>query len=63
MADAGLIVVVAFISPFAAERRMARELMGDCDFVEVFVDTPSRSAPGVIQKVFMPRLKLGCCKT
>jgi len=40
MADAGLIVLVAFISPFVAERRMARELIGNCDFVEVFVDTP-----------------------
>ena len=40
MADAGLIVLTAFISPFAAERRMARELMGDVRFIEVFVDTP-----------------------
>jgi bifunctional enzyme CysN/CysC len=40
MADAGLIVLVSFISPFRAERRMARELMGEGEFVEVFVDTP-----------------------
>ncbi|CAN7366138.1 sulfate adenylyltransferase subunit CysN [Mesorhizobium caraganae] len=40
MADAGLIVIVSFISPFSAERRMARELMADGEFVEVFVDTP-----------------------
>ncbi|MDX8491555.1 sulfate adenylyltransferase subunit CysN [Mesorhizobium sp. VK22B] len=40
MADAGLIVIVSFISPFSAERRMARELMGEGEFVEVFVDTP-----------------------
>ncbi|WP_048646079.1 sulfate adenylyltransferase subunit CysN [Nitratireductor soli] len=40
MADAGLIVLVSFISPFRAERRMARELMNDGEFVEVFVDTP-----------------------
>jgi len=39
MADAGLIVLVSFISPFRAEREMARRLMGD-DFIEVFVDTP-----------------------
>ncbi|MDH6230137.1 bifunctional enzyme CysN/CysC [Mesorhizobium soli] len=39
MADAGLIVLVSFISPFRAERRMARELMGPGEFVEVFVDT------------------------
>ncbi|HEU4987500.1 MAG TPA: sulfate adenylyltransferase subunit CysN [Rhizobiaceae bacterium] len=40
MADAGLIVLVSFISPFRAERRMARELMEEGEFVEVFVDTP-----------------------
>ncbi|WP_173931088.1 sulfate adenylyltransferase subunit CysN [Chelativorans sp. Marseille-P2723] len=40
MADAGLIVFVSFISPFRAERRMARDLMEDGEFVEVFVDTP-----------------------
>jgi bifunctional enzyme CysN/CysC len=40
MADAGLIVVVSFISPFRAERRMARSLMEDGEFYEVFVDTP-----------------------
>ncbi len=40
MADAGLLVLVSFISPFRAERRMARELMGEGEFVEVFVDTP-----------------------
>ncbi|MDZ5698414.1 sulfate adenylyltransferase subunit CysN [Chelativorans sp. M5D2P16] len=40
MADAGLIVLVSFISPFRAERRMARDLMAQDEFVEVFVDTP-----------------------
>jgi len=40
MADAGLIVIVSLISPFRAERRMARDLMEDGEFVEVFVDTP-----------------------
>ncbi|MDX8481239.1 sulfate adenylyltransferase subunit CysN [Mesorhizobium sp. VK24D] len=40
MADAGLIVIVSFISPFSAERRMARELMAEGEFIEVFVDTP-----------------------
>ncbi len=40
MVDAGLIVLVSFISPFRAERRMARELFDDGEFVEVFVDTP-----------------------
>ena len=40
MADSGLIVMTAFISPFRRERRMAREIAGDIDFIEVFVDTP-----------------------
>jgi bifunctional enzyme CysN/CysC len=40
MADAGLIVIVSFISPFRNERRMAREIAGDVDFTEVYVDTP-----------------------
>jgi bifunctional enzyme CysN/CysC len=39
MVDAGLIVLASFISPFRAERRMARELLGEA-FIEVFVDTP-----------------------
>jgi len=40
MNDAGLIVLVSFISPFRSERRMARELLGEESFVEVFVDAP-----------------------
>ena len=40
MMDAGLIVMSAFISPFRAEREMARELIGAENFIEVFVDTP-----------------------
>ena len=40
MVDAGLIVLVAFISPFRSERRMARELFAPGEFSEVFVDTP-----------------------
>lgn len=40
MVDAGLIVLVALISPFRDDRDMARRLFGDGDFVEVFVDTP-----------------------
>ncbi len=38
--DAGLLVLVSFISPFRSERRMARELMAENEFIEVFVDTP-----------------------
>jgi bifunctional enzyme CysN/CysC len=40
MVDAGLIVLVSFISPFRAERRMARELFAPGEFIEVFVDAP-----------------------
>ena len=40
MLDAGLIVLAAFISPFRAERRMVREMLGEGEFVEVFVDVP-----------------------
>ncbi|MFD1694532.1 sulfate adenylyltransferase subunit CysN [Roseibium aestuarii] len=38
--DAGLITLVSFISPFRAERQLARDLMGEGDFIEIFVDTP-----------------------
>jgi len=40
MVDAGLIVLVTFISPFREERRRARESFEDGEFVEIFVDTP-----------------------
>jgi len=40
MLDAGLVVMTAFISPFRAERDMARQLIGEKNFIEVFVDTP-----------------------
>jgi bifunctional enzyme CysN/CysC len=40
MAEAGLIVLCAFISPYRAERDMVRRLVPDGDFIEVFVDTP-----------------------
>ena len=39
MTDAGLITLVSFISPFKAERQMARELLGEGEFMEIFVDT------------------------
>ena len=40
MTDAGLIVLVSFISPFRSERQMARDLLPDGEFLEVFIDTP-----------------------
>jgi bifunctional enzyme CysN/CysC len=55
MTEAGLIVLVSFISPFRAERRMARGLFADGEFAEVFVDTPievceQRDAKGLYAK-------------
>jgi bifunctional enzyme CysN/CysC len=55
MTDAGLIVIVAFISPFEAERRMARALFAPGEFFEIFIDTPisvaeQRDPKGLYQK-------------
>ena len=71
MVDAGLIVLVSFISPFGAERRMARELLDDGEFIEVFVDTPlavaeardpkglyAKAPPGRAQELHRHRLAL-----
>jgi bifunctional enzyme CysN/CysC len=44
MADAGLIVLTAFISPFRAERHMVRRMLPEGEFVEVFIDTPLEEA-------------------
>ena len=62
MVDAGLIVLVSFISPFRAERRMARELLGPGEFVEVYVDTPlavaeQRDVKGLYKKARAGELK------
>jgi bifunctional enzyme CysN/CysC len=62
MVDAGLIVLVSFISPFRAERQMARELLEAGEFVEVFVDTPlaeaeKRDVKGLYAKARAGQLK------
>jgi bifunctional enzyme CysN/CysC len=62
MADAGLITLVSFISPFRAERRMARDLMPEGEFFEVFVDTPlaeaeRRDVKGLYKKARAGELK------
>ncbi len=44
MADAGLIVITAFISPFRAEREMVKAMFPDGEFIEIFVDTPLAEA-------------------
>ena len=62
MVDAGLIVLVSFISPFLAERRLARDLQADGDFVEVYIDTPlavaeQRDVKGLYAKARAGELK------
>jgi bifunctional enzyme CysN/CysC len=62
MVDAGLIVLTAFISPFRAERRMARALMDAGEFIEVFVDTPlnvaeARDPKGLYRKARRGEIK------
>jgi len=62
MADAGLIVLTAFISPFRAERRMVRDMLPAGEFIEVFVDTPlevaeQRDVKGLYAKARSGKLK------
>lgn len=60
--DAGLIVLTAFISPFRSERRIAREMLEEGEFIEIFVDTPievceQRDPKGLYQKARSGELK------
>ncbi len=60
--DAGLVVLCSFISPFRAERRMVRELVGESEFIEIFVDTPieqciSRDPKGLYAKARAGQIK------
>ena len=62
MADAGLIVLVSFISPFRSERDMARGLLAEGEFVEIFVDTPlevcrTRDPKGLYARAFAGEIK------
>ena len=62
MVDAGLIVISAFISPFASERKMARDLFSDGEFLEIFIDTPlevaeQRDSKGLYKKARAGELK------
>jgi bifunctional enzyme CysN/CysC len=62
MVDAGLIVSTAFISPFRAERQMARGLLAEGEFIEIFVDTPigvaeQRDPKGLYKKARRGELK------
>lgn len=62
MFDAGLVVITSFISPFAADRKMARDLFKQSDFIEVFIETPikvceERDPKGLYAKVRKGELK------
>ncbi|MDN3647024.1 sulfate adenylyltransferase subunit CysN [Pontixanthobacter aestiaquae] len=62
MTDAGLIVLTAFISPFRAERDLVRGMMEECEFIEIFVDTPldvaeQRDVKGLYKKARSGELK------
>ena len=62
MADAGLVVITAFISPFRAEREMVRKMLPEGEFVEVFIDTPlevaeERDVKGLYKKARSGELK------
>ncbi|ADG10031.1 adenylyl-sulfate kinase [Caulobacter segnis] len=62
MVDAGLIVLTAFISPFRAERQLARDILQPGEFIEVFIDTPlavaeARDVKGLYKKARSGQLK------
>jgi bifunctional enzyme CysN/CysC len=59
MVDAGLIVSTAFISPFQAERMMARALFNDGEFFEIYVDTPLQIAEGRDPKGLYKKARAG----
>ncbi|HVV48689.1 MAG TPA: adenylyl-sulfate kinase, partial [Polyangia bacterium] len=62
MVDAGLIVSTAFISPFRAERSMARALLAEGEFFEIFVDTPLGVAEGRDPKGLYKKARRGDLK-
>ncbi len=59
MVDAGLIVLASFISPFRAERRLARELLGEGEFVEIFVDSGLEAAEARDRKGLYAKARRG----
>ncbi|MDX2676719.1 sulfate adenylyltransferase subunit CysN [Streptomyces soliscabiei] len=59
MADSGLITLACLISPFRQERRMARDLIGHGQFVEVFVDTPLETAEARDRKGLYAKARRG----
>jgi bifunctional enzyme CysN/CysC len=59
MADAGLIVLTAFISPFRAERHMVRRMITEGEFFEIFVDTPLAEAERRDEKGLYAKARAG----
>jgi bifunctional enzyme CysN/CysC len=59
MVDAGLIVLASFISPFRAERQLARELLADGEFIEIHVDVPLEVAEGRDRKGLYAKARRG----
>ena len=59
MVDAGLITMASFISPYRAERQMARELLEDGEFIEIFVNTPLEVAEARDVKGLYARARAG----
>jgi bifunctional enzyme CysN/CysC len=62
MAEAGLVVLCSFISPFRAERRMVRELLAEGEFIEIFVDAPleqciARDPKGLYKRALAGEIK------
>ena len=62
MADAGLIVLTAFISPFRVERDMVRAMLPDAEFIEIFVDTPLEVAEARDVKGLYKKARAGALK-
>jgi bifunctional enzyme CysN/CysC len=62
MTEAGLVVLCCFISPFSAERQLVRELVGEGEFIEIFVDTPledciARDPKGLYKRALAGEIK------
>jgi adenylyl-sulfate kinase len=62
MVDSGILVITAFISPFAADRELAKQIIGNENFIEVFIDTPlevceQRDPKGLYKKARIGEIK------
>ena len=60
--DAGIIVLTAFISPFKSERKLAREILKEGEFIEIFVDTPLKTCEARDPKGLYKKARAGSLK-